>query len=122
MRVQDRVRKIPWSQGLGFAHSICSDNCTNKLYGDDGNDTLYYGDVDLVEGGAGNDFGDVEPGKTTSTGIGHFKGGADNDTLIGSAFDDTIEGLGGNDTIIGNAGDDSILGGDGDDSLWGLGG
>ncbi|CAN5392060.1 hypothetical protein BH09PLA1_BH09PLA1_03980 [soil metagenome] len=48
-----------------------------------------------------------------------IEGGEGNDSITGSENADTLRGFGGNDTIRGNGGDDSIFGGSGTDSLFG---
>jgi len=48
-----------------------------------------------------------------------IKGGASDDTLIGSAGNDLLKGGAGNDSINGNAGNDNLLGQSGDDALHG---
>lgn len=68
------------------------------------------GDVDVVNGGAGND---VITGSAIQNVI-DGKGG--NDLLDGAGDNDTIFGSGGNDTLVGDVGKDSLVGGDDTDT------
>jgi Ca2+-binding RTX toxin-like protein len=113
------------------------------------NDTLNGsdGEMELFEGGAGNDVVDGRGGYdvidyerskaavvvnlatgTATDGLGGIDklisieevfGSAFNDSLTGSAGDDCLQGLAGNDTLIGGAGNDTLFGGLGNDSVAG---
>ncbi|MHA4870659.1 Ig-like domain-containing protein [Duganella sp. PWIR1] len=113
------------------------------------NDTLNGsdGEMELFEGGAGNDVVDGRGGYdvidyerskaavvvnlatgTATDGLGgtdklisieEVFGSAFNDSLTGSAGDDCLQGLAGNDTLIGGAGNDTLFGGLGNDSVAG---
>jgi Ca2+-binding RTX toxin-like protein len=61
-------------------------------------------DIDIIDGGAGND---------------HILGNQGADTLSGGAGDDVISGNDGDDTLNGDAGDDILHGGAGSDTLNG---
>jgi Ca2+-binding RTX toxin-like protein len=69
------------------------------------------GNIENVEGGAGNDF------ITGNAANNLITGGAGNDTLYGGAGNDTLTGGVGNDTLSGGDGIDIVNGGDGDDTL-----
>ena len=86
----------------------------DRVYGDDGNDTLsgYAGD-DVLDGGAGSD--------TLYGGNGNdlLDGGADNDYLCGDAGNDLLQGGAGNDTLTDTSGTALFDGGAGSDTLTG---
>lgn len=85
-----------------------------RVFGGDGNDTLYLFDQDdYISGGAGNDTAYGGEGNDT------IDGDDGNDTLFGEDGNDIIDGGLGNDTIDGGAGDDLIAGGRGNDDLFG---
>ncbi len=70
-----------------------------RLFGEDGNDTIYGGNGnDTIYGGTGNDA---------------IYGGAGSDRLYGDDGNDRIDGQGGNNTIVGGAGADTLIGGSG---------
>ena len=76
-----------------------------RLYGDDGNDTINGGSGrDILRGGAGDDV---------------INGGVENDTIVGDDGNDTLNGDEGDDSIIGLDGNDTLNGGDGNDTLNG---
>ena len=66
--------------------------------------TIVTTDVDLIDGGAGND---------------EISGGEEDDQLQGGAGDDRIHGDGGDDYVGGGDGNDALFGGDGDDVVSG---
>ncbi len=75
----------------------------NRLYGEEGNDTIWGGSgKETLDGGIGNDY---------------LYGGNGNDSLNGSYGNDTLYGAGGNDTLRGGYGNDYMSGGDGNDYL-----
>jgi Ca2+-binding RTX toxin-like protein len=76
----------------------------------------YYSYRPVVEalGGDGNDRVSAELGWQNT-----LRGGAGNDTLLGSNWVDQLEGGAGNDELAGGADNDTLLGGDGDDALYG---
>lgn len=77
----------------------------NRLYGEDGEDTILGGfSHDTLYGGNDNDY------------ICGFKG---NDFLYGNKGNDTIYGGKGNDFINGNSGDDFLFGNKGNDTIYG---
>jgi Ca2+-binding RTX toxin-like protein len=57
-------------------------------------------------------------GEATFEGV-SFKGGDDDETIIGNALDNNIEGGNGNDVMKGGAGNDTIRGDQGVDTYWG---
>ncbi|XGA69590.1 hypothetical protein M5524_11035 [Duganella sp. BuS-21] len=112
----------------------------DTLYGSDGEMELFEGGAgnDLVDGRGGYDVIDYERSKTavvvnlatgTATdGLGgtdklisieEVFGSAYSDSLSGGAGDDCLQGLAGNDTLIGGAGNDTLFGGLGNDSVSG---
>lgn len=107
---------------------------TVVLNGNNGNDTVIFGDlrqvgrrVLVVEGGVGDDTIDIS-GAQIGSNIVKLRGGEGADTILGSAFaeeifggdgDDSIDAGAGDDTVDGDAGADIINGGLGDDSLRG---
>ena len=72
--------------------------------------------VDVLDGGAGNDY--LFGGLLDDT----LHGGADNDIVRGSDGNDTLFGDQGHDVLDGSIGNDSLFGGDGDDILRGQNG
>ncbi|WP_240932001.1 Hint domain-containing protein [Parasedimentitalea denitrificans] len=69
-----------------------------------GNDTITTGDdADVITGGAGEDS--IDGGIDDDT----ISGGADNDYIVGGEGSDSIQGDGGNDTIYGGLGGDASL-------------
>ena len=75
----------------------------NKVFGEEGNDTISGGaGDDWLAGGEGNDI---------------LTGGAGRDVLDGGEGDDSITGGKGNDAITGGAGNDTLTGGYGDDTF-----
>ena len=104
----------------------------DRLYGQDGNDTLLGEDgFDLLRGGAGDDvlsggsMADVLFGDTGADtlfgglGLDRLLGGGGNDRLFGGAGTDALFGGAGVDALFGGAGGDSLFGGDGADTLNG---
>lgn len=108
-----------------------------KLYGGDGNDTIYADHFKSVYGGAGNDYILITyKGYDSSSSV---QGGAGNDMIVGGQYadklygalnndsseniydgaNDSIYGNGGDDLIVGEAGNDTLHGGDGDDVIRG---
>ena len=84
----------------------------NDLFGEGGNDTLYGGSKDdWLFGGAGND--------TLYAGDGSGSNGGDGNYLSGDGGDDELYGAEGSDWLAGGAGVDILKGGDGDDILEG---
>ena len=93
---------------------IYGDEGNDKLYGYAGNDIIYGGNGnDVIDGGLGNDKLYGQDGNDT------IKGGAGNDVIDGGADNDKLYGNDGNDTIKGGTGDDIIDGGSGNDKLYG---
>ncbi len=80
---------------------------TGAVNGTTGEGDTIAADVEILEGGSGNDS---------------LTGSAAANTLIGNAGNDTLVGLAGADSLIGGIGSDSILGGDGVDTIEGLDG
>ncbi len=107
---------------------VWGDLGNDTLHGDEGNDTLVgdtvdeseiepergvNGMIDLVWGGAGDDF--INGGRGNDT----LSGGVGNDTVRGGKEDDLIYGEAGSDLMYGDLGNDQLCGGDGNDSLYG---
>ena len=108
-----------------------------SLFGDEGDDLLIGGTgTDGFDGGAGTDIvsyedrtapvsvtldnlsNDGAPGENEQVSdatVEGVRGGAGNDTLIGSAVPDRLEGGGGHDRLNGRGGGDVLLGGTGED-------
>ena len=89
---------------------LAGDGKDNKLYGLEGDDTLYGGPEggdDELWGGAGDDkaYG--------GTGADTLKGEAGNDMLYGGAGADTLDGGAGDDTLTGGTGNDTFVFGPG---------
>jgi Ca2+-binding RTX toxin-like protein len=76
-------------------------------------DDQIHGDVENLEGGAGNDR------LTGSDGVNTLIGNGGDDDLDGNKGDDQLFGNAGNDVIDASAGDDLLVGGGGDDDLLG---
>lgn len=72
-----------------------------------GNDTMNLSTLDLTKFSGLTD-GSIE-----------IRGGAGNDTLVGSPLADVLKGEDGNDTLNGGAGNDTLIGGNGNDTLIG---
>ncbi|MEH6496190.1 MAG: calcium-binding protein, partial [Pseudomonas marincola] len=95
----------------------------NRLYGDGGNDTAYYGDqddavyVDLDEGTHGHAYMDGDDDHLYS--IENIVGSDHNDTITGDSGANVLDGNDGHDTIDGEGGNDTLIGGNGDDELTG---
>lgn len=101
-----------------------------QLFGDDGNDTFYVDQEDLVIFG-GNDYDELYLGASASVvegmefvkmvGTGDFAVITDdtNSTIVGNAGNNLIEGMAGNDTIRAGIGDDELYGGADRDLLVG---
>ena len=80
----------------------------NKVFGNDGNDTIYgLAGNDTIYGGFGDDW--VDAGTENDM----VYGGSGRDILSGNNGNDTIDGGKGVDRIYGNAGNDLIRAGDG---------
>ncbi len=103
----------------------------DKLYGNDGNDTLngttgadeLYGNAgnDTILGSDGNDLlfgGAGDDAIWGNKGDDFVRGSTGNDTLYGGQDNDTIMGDDGNDLLYGNKGDDRIEGGGNDDTYY----
>ncbi len=76
---------------------------------------------DLIQLGAGNDWGSGEAGNDTIRGLGnndHLFGGEGNDRLEGGTGDDELFGGEDNDTLDGGSGNDTMQGGTGDDTFF----
>ena len=137
--------------GSGGNDELIGGTGKDELIGGGGNDTLFGGDGnDTVRGGVGADSmaggtgldtlsytsdtagvtinlsaNTATGGNATGDTIASFesvKGGAGNNTLIGTISDNAIISRGGNDSLYGLDGDDRIAGGGGDDLLRGDGG
>ena len=140
-----------WLNGSGGNDELIGGGGKDDLIGGGGNDTLFGGDGnDTVRGGVGADSmaggtgldtlsytsdtagvtinlsaNTATGGNATGDTIASFesvKGGAGNNTLIGTISDNAIISRGGNDSLYGLDGDDRIAGGGGDDLLRGDGG
>jgi Ca2+-binding RTX toxin-like protein len=72
-----------------------------------GNDTMNLSTLDLAKFSGLTD-GSIE-----------IRGGAGNDTLVGSPLGDILKGEDGNDSLTGGAGNDQLIGGNGNDTLIG---
>ncbi len=72
-----------------------------------GNDTMNLSTLDLMKFSGLTD-GSIE-----------IRGGAGNDTLVGSPLGDILKGEDGNDSLTGGAGNDQLIGGNGNDTLIG---
>jgi len=81
----------------------------NKIYGQDGNDTIHTG--------ADYSGGDSPTGDYPYGGKDSAWGGRGNDTLIGTYRDDLLDGGAGNDHLYAWGGNDHLLGGPGNDRL-----
>ena len=117
-------------RGLGGSDWIYAGSGDDQLFGDSGDDYLY-GEAgnDTIDGGAGFDRAfyddapgpvviDLRTGTVSSDGYGgrdvllnieRVRGGAFNDSLLGSAASESFSGLGGDDTIDGGAGYDEVF-------------
>ncbi|WP_413166581.1 Ig-like domain-containing protein [Capilliphycus salinus ALCB114379] len=107
---------------------IFGDQGNDTLHGDQGNDTLVgdtvdeseieserglSGMIDLVWGGAGDDF--INGGRSNDT----LSGGVGNDTVRGGKEDDLVYGEAGNDLMYGDFGNDKLCGNEGNDTVYG---
>ncbi|ERT04124.1 hemolysin-type calcium-binding repeat family protein, partial [Lyngbya aestuarii BL J] len=107
---------------------IFGDQGNDTLHGDEGNDTLVgdtvdeseieserglSGMIDLVWGGAGDDF--INGGRSNDT----LSGGVGNDTVRGGKEDDLVYGEAGNDLMYGDLGNDQLCGNEGNDTIYG---
>ena len=82
---------------------IFTTGSANRLYGEEGNDTILGGSAnDTLDGGVGNDS---------------LRGGSGNDHLYGGNGNDTLYGDNGNDYISASAGNNKLYGGNGNDTL-----
>ena len=80
------------------------------------------GNIDVIDGGAGDDTIDGDSGNDRITGgLGNdsMNGGDGNDTERGGDGNDTEDGDGGEDHLYGDGGDDALTGGDGHDTVDG---
>ena len=107
----------------------------NRLYGEDGNDTISVGENDIAEGGRGDDslYGDgtlygnegddqlsaSDFRAATDSATPELYGGDGDDSLNGGNLRDVLDGGAGTDRIYGDGGDDLILGDLSDNSLSG---
>jgi Ca2+-binding RTX toxin-like protein len=106
--------------------SLYGGSGADQLFGGAGSDSIYAagndspnisgtdapGTLNVLEGGAGNDYLYGDAGEDT------LLGGADNDYLNGGGGNDTLSGGDGNDDLRGDAGSDSLDGGAGADRLY----
>lgn len=96
--------------------SSSSNNYSEYLYGEDGDDTIAgYGGPDYISGGSGDD--------TLNGGSGddEMSGGSGHDEMSGGGQDDTMEGGDDEDRMSGGTGDDDMDGGDAGDVMCGDG-
>jgi Ca2+-binding RTX toxin-like protein len=120
----DRVRMVPRGDDRVYVYVNATRlglfelpaDARAVVFGHDGNDWLYAGNLRrsvILDGGSGNDslYG--------GQGDDILRGDTGNDWLWGSAGDDTLYGNDGRDLLFGGLGDDLLIGGDGDDLLWG---
>mgnify|MGYP002629681965 CR=1 FL=1 len=111
--------------GLGTNDNLIGNAGNDYLVGgDDGGDTAWYNqwdilngiDVNLADGKSYNDgYGDID----TLVGIENVEGTKFDDFIVGDANNNFIAGNGGNDIIHGGDGDDGLDGRDGDDQVFG---
>ena len=86
----------------------------NRLFGNDGNDTIIGGDAhDFILGGAGNDI------LSGLAGTDYIAAGGGDDQARGGDDADIIFGGNGNDQLLGEGGMDQLFGGGGQDGLFG---
>ncbi len=103
----------PSGMGNGFLYDIAVDTNPPSIYG---------GEADSVDGGAGNDSIVTGAGADTvlgGAGNDTVNGGIGNDSLSGGEGNDGLAGGEGNDTLLGDAGNDTLAGGEGADVLSG---
>jgi Ca2+-binding RTX toxin-like protein len=80
----------------------------DSLVGDTGDDRIYGGDHDdLLEGGSGDDF--LQGGNQNDI----LQGNSGDDLLRGGSHDDLLNGGSGNDSLNGSVGQDTLVGSDG---------
>ena len=114
----------------------------DMIDGGDGDDTVTvtdFGDVDFLDGGAGNDLirfdpmdgrnltiflkrgnvGDGATGAQIFSNFEQFITGRGNDRLFGDELANSLNGGAGNDELDGDAGRDTLIGGQGEDTLLG---
>ena len=86
---------------------------SNRIYGGDGNDELYAGQLDRLFGEAGDDILDAVAGK----GGNRLYGGTGNDKLLAGS-DDFLSGGDGDDTLFAGKGGNTLYGGAGADKFY----
>ena len=87
---------------------------SNRIYGGDGNDELYAGQLDRLFGEAGDDLLDASAGK----GGNRLYGGAGNDKLFAGTNDFLSGGDGGDDSLFAGKGGNTLYGGAGADKFY----
>ncbi len=118
LRTRSSLEQLRTSPGGSFIGNIVAikaaldPSLSNKLVGDDGNNTAsgFAGD-DIIIGNGGNDT------LSGNGGMDNISGSAGNDLLYGGKGDDVLNGGEGDDTLIGGLGADLIISGAGRDVL-----
>lgn len=131
----DQLTQIEGINGTAFGDFLFGSAVANRLYGNDGddtidgiggNDTLWgHAGEDTINGGDGDDLiygGDDDDELNGGAGSDTVYGGDGDDDIDGGSNDDTLRGEDGNDTIAGGHGDDMIYDGIGNDDVSGGGG
>ena len=109
--------------GSDFDDHFDLDNAVNVVQGGAGNDFAQgFGGDDTILGGDGEDDlngGAGEDSLSGGAGNDFLDGGFDNDTLLGDGGDDDLRGASGFDTLLGGLGNDILRGQGGEDHLDG---
>ena len=101
-------------RGSMYADMLIGDEMPNKIWGNQGDDTIKGGD-ELGDNPATTD----DPGTTDTVENVETDFDLAGDTIWGGKGDDTIYALAGNDMLMGDMGDDKLKGGSGNDTLMG---